>query len=503
MSVESCDADDGAETDEQWERECTPFEIQVVDAETGRGVPLIELRTTDGAAYYTDSAGRVALNDPGLFGVHVSFTISSHGYEERTESIAVEPNGKSTVEIERENVAERLYRVTGRDIYRDSVLLGYDVPLSDPHLNSKVTGEDSVHSVVYNDRIYWIWGDTKRVDEQLGNFQATGATSKLPQDGGLDPADGVDLVYFEDDDGFVASMAPLPSDEGNLMWLDRMVTVPDADGQERLVARYSHLAGLHEPLGKGLLVFDDERERFELLKTDADFTTGHGGQATRYDDPVTGEPYWFFAQPWPTVRVPNDFEAVQQEAAYEYFTCLEPGTDWEEDEPAIHRDADGAVVWDWKPNTHAPSQEQERELIEDGLLEPTEARFQLRDVETGDEVVIQRATVRWNDYRQRWISIGMEGNEEGAAIGELWYAEAETPTGPWELARKIVTHDDYSFYNPDQHTFFDQEGGRYIYFEATYTTLFSDSEPTPVYDYNQMMYRLDLEHPRLDLPLST
>ena len=41
-----------------------PFEIQVVDRATGRGVPLIELRTVHGIRCVTDSAGRVAFDEP-------------------------------------------------------------------------------------------------------------------------------------------------------------------------------------------------------------------------------------------------------------------------------------------------------------------------------------------------------------------------------------------------------------------------------------------------------
>ena len=83
-------------------------------------------------------------------------------------------------------------------------------------------------------------------------------------------------------------------------------------------------------------------------------------------------------------------------------------------------------------------------------------------------------------------------------LGEVWYAEAEQPEGPWKYARKVVTHDRYSFYNPKHHLFFDQQGGRIIYFEGTYTDTFSGNPtPTPRYNYNQVMYRLDLSDPRL------
>jgi hypothetical protein len=88
-------------------------------------------------------------------------------------------------------------------------------------------------------------------------------------------------------------------------------------------------------------------------------------------------------------------------------------------------------------------------------------------------------------------------------LGEAWFAEADSVTGPWVYARKIVTHDDYSFYNVRHHPFFDQDGGRRVYFEGTYTATFSGTKvPTPRYDYNQVLYRLDLDDPRLVLPVA-
>jgi hypothetical protein len=52
-----------------------------------------------------------------------------------------------------------------------------------------------------------------------------------------------------------------------------------------------------------------------------------------------------------------------------------------------------------------------------------------------------------------------------------------------------------------QHPLFDQEGGSLIYFEGTYTHSFTDNPiPTPRYDYNQIMYRLNLKDPDLFLP---
>jgi NAD(P)-dependent dehydrogenase (short-subunit alcohol dehydrogenase family) len=44
------------------------FKITVVDEETGRGVPLVELKTTNDVRYYTDSNGIIAFFEPGLDG---------------------------------------------------------------------------------------------------------------------------------------------------------------------------------------------------------------------------------------------------------------------------------------------------------------------------------------------------------------------------------------------------------------------------------------------------
>src|SRR5262249_13854591 len=57
------------------------FAVQVVDEAMGRGVPMVELQTTSGARYYTDSNGLIAFYEPGLMGRKVWFGVSSHGYE--------------------------------------------------------------------------------------------------------------------------------------------------------------------------------------------------------------------------------------------------------------------------------------------------------------------------------------------------------------------------------------------------------------------------------------
>src|SRR5436190_9695494 len=100
------------------------------------------------------------------------------------------------------NIAERLSRVAGGGIYRDSVMLGKAVPLKEPLLDGQVFGQDSVQSVIYRGKIYWFWGDTARPSYPLGHFGMAGAVSELPGKGGPEPEVGVDLKYFVGKDGF-------------------------------------------------------------------------------------------------------------------------------------------------------------------------------------------------------------------------------------------------------------------------------------------------------------
>jgi len=83
-------------------------------------------------------------------------------------------------------------------------------------------------------------------------------------------------------------------------------------------------------------------------------------------------------------------------------------------------------------------------------------------------------------------------------LGELWYAEAPEPTGPWGVAVKVVSHDNYTFYNPRLHPEMTPSDSPILLFEGTYTQQFSDKpQVTPLYDYNQILYRLDLDDPAL------
>ncbi len=172
-----------------------PYRIEVVDDETGRGVPLVDLRTVNAIRYVTDSNGIVAFDEPGLLGRKVFFHIQSHGYEfpkdgfgYRGLALKTSPGGSAQIKIKRLNIARRLYRITGAGIYRDSLLTGASIPIKEPVLNGQVLGQDSVLTGLFEGKIFWFWGDTNRPGYPLGNFHTPGATSERPGDGGLDRA---------------------------------------------------------------------------------------------------------------------------------------------------------------------------------------------------------------------------------------------------------------------------------------------------------------------------
>jgi hypothetical protein len=480
-----------------------PFVITVVDDQTGRGVPLVELTLTNEQRFLSDSAGLVAFDEPGLMNQRVFFSVASHGYEFpkdgfgiRGVALEVKSGGETKIKIKRLNVAQRLYRVTGGGIYRDSVLAGRTPPIDQPLLNAQVFGQDSVQRVLYHGKLHWFWGDTNRPSYPLGHFGMSGAVSDPPGVGGLDPSVGVNLRYFTDASGFARPMVP----GQNLRWIDGLIVLKDPAGNERLIAKCEMLKSLAQPLGRKLIVYNDQKDQFDDLAPLAkDEPLCPAGHPIRHA--VDGVEYVYFPAPYPLLRVKADWESVKTPAAYEGFTCLASGTRYARSNSSIDRDAAGKVVWAWKRNTPPVSPNQQSELVKSGLLKPDEQWNDLRDVQTKEPVLAHAGSVNWNDYRKKWVMITVQQFGKPSFLGEVWFTESDQPEGPYKWARKVVTHDRYSFYNPVHHPFFDQQGGRVIYFEGTYAQTFSGNpRPTPRYDYNQIMYRLDLADERLKFP---
>jgi len=471
------------------------FAITVVDAETGRGVPLVELRTVNSIAWWTDSNGVAAIDEPGLMDLEVYFHVQSHGYEypkdmfdNRGVKLQVKRGARAEIKIKRLNIAERLYRITGEGIYRDSVLTGNSIPLKRSEINGQVLGQDTVIATPYRGKIYWFWGDTDKPSYPLGNFGSSGATSEPPGHGGLDPGVGIDLTYFVDKTGFSKPMCP--NFGPGLQWIESLMTLDPGTSHERLVARVTSVANLAKVNGWHLALFNDEKQAFESL---ARWDVYDSHDVTNPFRVRVGTNEYFYL--YPNYRVRAELPSLTNLGAYEAFTCLAPATRYEKGSSKIDRDANGSARYRWQAGAERLNGSRQRELIRSGSLKPAEAWRQLCDVETGEPNRADRGTVAWNAFRQRWVMIA------GGLAGEVWFSEADTPLGPWVYSRRVVSHNHYNFYNVSHHPFFDQDNGRLVYFEGTYTAAFSEAkQKTPRYDYNQIMYRLRLDDERLALP---
>ena len=426
-----------------------PFVIRVVDQATDRGVPMVELSTVHGVTFITDNAGVVAFDEPGLMNIPVFFKVTSHGYEHPKDGLGFQgkrlttrPGKMDEIRVKRINLAERLCRLTGAGLYHHSLQARLPVPIKQPLLNAKVLGSDSVHTAIFRDKLFWLWGDTNRPRYPLGNFDVTMATSPLLGKGGHRPDAGVNYTYFTGKDGFVRKMAPMEGQGPT--WLGAMLVLKDRKGKEHLAATYVKVRQSMEVYEAGLCEFNPDEEIFEKRFTfPSPKSLRPEGHPLRHR--VDGSEWVYCGSDLPDLRFPDNYESWLNPSAYEVVEVDANFTDLQ-----------------------------------------------------GNEVKRHHGHVAWNPWRKRWISIFTQSWGKSSFLGEIWYAEATLPEGPWRKAVKIMTHDRYSFYNPMQHPYWALDNGRVIYFEGTYTATFSGNRnQTPRYDYNQMLYRLDLSNPHL------
>ena len=520
------------------------FAIRVIDRATGRGIPLVRLQTDNAIRFYTDSNGIVAFYEPGLMHRHVFFSIKSPGYRYpkngfgfRGISLRIHPGGHTTLRMRRVEIAQRLYRITGAGIYRDSLLVGAAIPIRQPVLNGSVFGSDGAMPTVFKDKIYWFWGDTLEPQYPLGNFAVTGATSMLPGKGGLNPQAGINLHYFLDRHGRPTPMTAIPGPGPT--WIAAPTVLPDRHGRFALYATFMKVGKHFDVYRRGLLKFNTYKHQFQTVAT---FSSAwpllqHGAPpgGHTFITQRHGQRWIYFANPLPLIRVPALASALASMDDYQAFTCLQPGSNAQH--PRFNLGKNGDLRWRWQTNT--------------GSVNPwTFARWNqlgnipqyiapIRDVTTGKPVIIHAGCVNWNSYLKRWLLIGESVNALAARIhkkmidgkpwvcttgihlqrignkgwmvvnnngtgslGDIYAAVGDTPLGPWVYAQRVVNFPRMSFYNPSEDWFFNQHRSRIVFFEATYCNMFSSSRtPTPRYNYNQLMYSLNLADTRLLLPV--
>jgi hypothetical protein len=427
--------------------------IEVIDKESRWPVPMVELRTTNFVTFVTDNAGRVAFDLPELMGEETWFNVTSDGYEVPADGfgmrgvrITPKPGETLTIEVNRTSIAKRLGRVTGAGLFGESQKLGLETNWKE----TGVVGSDSVQNAVHNGRMFWAWGDTSLARYPLGIFDSTSATSAIHPLEKFEPPLRIKLDYFTDSSGRPRGVAKMPGKGPT--WLIGYASLPDKTGKARLVASYFKVKPPMEAYETGLCAWNDESQSFELVRTlwtKSKSSPKHppmpeGHPATIDGD--DGKNWVLFGNPLPALKCPATFEAWQDP------------TNWR-------------------------------------VLMPQES---LTSAEDGKPVKPSSGSIAWNAFRKRWVTVFMEVFGTPSAFGEVWYAEADSPFGPWGPAVKVLSHKNYSFYNPRLHPEFTPAESPVLLFEGTHSQTFADRPlPTPRYDYNQIMYRLDLDDPKL------
>ena len=430
-----------------------PCRIEVVEKGGGWPVPLVELRTTHQLAWVTDNAGVVALDAQELMEQEVWFSVKGHGYEVRKDGFGFagvrlrpEPGKTLQVEVERRFPARRVGRLTGAGLFAESHKLGEHLEWKDQGIH----GCDSVQNAVHGGRLFWAWGDTTMPNYPLGLFDMSSATTAVRPEVALEPPLKLRFDYFTDAKGRQRPVAKMPGKGPT--WVSGYVSLPTREGSARLVGCYMKIKPPMDAYETGLCVWNEQTLQFDLLRvlwTQSEAVPKPPpmpeGQPALWKD-AEGKEWVLFGNPLPVLRCPATFEAWQDERTWE-------------------------------------------------VLKPQEA---LVDAD-GVKVTPHSGSIAWNAFRQRWVTVFMEKFGKPSAFGELWYAETDAPTGPWGTAVKVVSHDNYTFYNPRLHPEFSEAGSAALYFEGTYTKEFAQhAAPTPRYDYNQVLYRLDLDDPGLE-----
>jgi hypothetical protein len=433
----------------------TPCRIEVVEKDSGWPVPRVELRTPHGVSFFSDNAGVIAFDLPEMTGRNVWFEVSADGYEVPRDGLGFngvrlkpEPGGTLRVEVQRTSLAKCLGRLTGAGLFAESQKTGTETAWKE----SGVAGCDSVQLAPYGGKLFWLWGDTILPDRALGLFHCSGATTEVRPFPSFDPTLRPDFDLFRDSDGRPRNIAQMPGDGPT--WLTGMVSLPDKDGRERLGATYMKVRTLDDIYEWGLALWDGENFRAHrtIWNKSAESPQPPAmplGHAVRWTD-ESGREWMLFGHPFPTLRCPATFEAWSDPAQWETLPKTPP-----------LQAADGS-----------------------GEVKPADGPH--------------AGAIAWSGYRKKWIAVVQQTDGAPSKAGEIWYAEAASPFGPWSPAVKVLSHRRHTLYNVRLHPELTDENAPFILFEGTYTAMFSDgATPTPRHEYNQVLYRLDLDDPGL------
>jgi hypothetical protein len=426
-----------------------PCRIEVVEQGSGWPVPGVELRTVHGVRFVSDNAGVIAFDLPELLGQETWFTVSGHGYGVKADGfgykgVRLRPAAgqKLTVTVERRILAQRLGRLTGAGLFAESQKVGEHLDWRD----GPVQGCDSIVNARFDGKQFWFWGDTNLAKYPLGIFNVSAATTAdfVPP---ARPPLQVRFDYFQNAQGAARGVAEVPGDGPTWIW--GAATLRDAQGREHLVASAVKVRGNMEAYRWDLVEWDRSAQKFLPVLTFWTKSTEHpkapkvpDGHALQWRDDQ-GKEWLLYCNPFPTLRCPATYEAWKDSSTWENLT---------------------------------PDRT---------ILTPA-----------GKKVEAHGGDLAWHPWSQRWLLLFTQKGGDSSFLGEIWLASAPSPTGPWTGARKVATHDNYTFYNPVLHPEAFRGDSPVIHFEGTYVTTFTNNQqPTPRWDYNQVLYQVDLSQP--------
>lgn len=426
-----------------------PCRIEVVEQGSGWPVPGVELRTVHGVRFVSDNAGVIAFDLPELLGQETWFTVSGHGYGVKADGfgykgVRLRPAAgqKLTVTVERRILAQRLGRLTGAGLFAESQKVGEHLDWRD----GPVQGCDSIVNARFEGKQFWFWGDTNLAKYPLGIFNVSAATTAdfVPP---ARPPLQVRFDYFQNAQGAARGVADVPGDGPTWIW--GAATLKDAQGREHLVASAVKVRGNMEAYRWDLVEWDRSAQKFLPVLTFWTKSAEHpkapkvpDGHALHWRDDQ-GKEWLLYCNPFPTLRCPATYEAWKDSSTWENLT---------------------------------PDRT---------ILTPA-----------GKKVEAHGGDLAWHPWSQRWLLLFTQKGGDSSFLGEIWLASAPSPTGPWTGARKVATHDNYTFYNPILHPEAFRGDSPVIHFEGTYVTTFTNNQqPTPRWDYNQVLYQVDLSQP--------
>ena len=414
-------------------------------------ISLVIFQTVSNWIGVSDNEGILDIFQQELIDEPVYFHIHSPGYAmEKDEMgysgqvLTLKRNQIHFVVMQRTSLARRIGRLTGVGLVRG--------------MRAKETGIagcDSIQTAHFRGNNFHVWGDTKLLSYPLGIFQGTVATSSPHSRISLPPLTHSPYTYFVDLETRCPKKAiEISGDRGGPTWLSGLVSLNDRNGTQHLGGVYSLVepGGSLNPYEIGLCEWNTYSQQFEqmtvLWRSECGATAPPlpMGHAVPWTD-KNQESWVLFGDPFPHLRMRAQWEHWRDPTA-------------------------------WIPVRPSP-------LLQDNQ---------------GRSVVPHRGSIVWSDHRQKWICIFTQEGGQSSHLGEIWFCESDMPFGgTWSSCVQVLSHKNYTFYNPRVVWEWSPPDADFLLFEGTYSNSFTrgSTVATPHYDYNQILYRLNFE----DLPI--